>query len=156
MWPLEQMSRRKGPSPAAFFTPRTFLARFLRSFICFLDLLTASASPFCAPLSRQPLEPKYCPNKHWGAFRFSTAESAAATLMTLVACSRRSLPCKKSWPNDGLKQGAYSDEPVLGLELLGGCKVVVYQAEASGLASTVLHTNQVSGSILTIALSGAL
>ena len=31
----------------AFFTPRTFFDLFLRSFICFLDLLTDSARPFC-------------------------------------------------------------------------------------------------------------
>ena len=32
---------------AVFLAPRSFLARFLRSFICFRDFCTASASPFC-------------------------------------------------------------------------------------------------------------
>ena len=38
---------------AVFLAPRSFLARFFRSFICFRDFCTASASPFCAVQMRQ-------------------------------------------------------------------------------------------------------
>ena len=36
--------------------------------------------------------------------------------------------------------GAYPDQAVLGLELLGGIKIVIDQAKAGGLAATELHT----------------
>lgn len=59
----------------AFLTPLTFLLLFLRSFICFRDLLTDSAKPFCSPACVSQAHVHHRDRSHAGG--------SARTLMSL-------------------------------------------------------------------------
>ncbi len=138
-----------------FLTPLIFLARFLLSFICFLDFSTFVANPFCEQHTQTTSKQEYLMNITRGTMLWEWPCQHGFLCQELIG--KKNDNQKPSFsPDGGLKNDSsshhqansltssktwrkmYPDEAIFGLKFLGSINTVINEAKSCGLATSKL------------------